>query len=54
MFAIPIVFAVLQCGLLLTIFNYESPKFLKQNNKFAKLNQLMGKLYDADKINERI
>lgn len=35
MFALPIVFAIIQSLLLLTVFNYDTPKFMKQNNQFA-------------------
>ena len=36
------------------MFHYETPKFLKQTNQFAQLNELMGKIYESDRINERI
>jgi hypothetical protein len=51
---LPIAFSLLQCVLLLTVFNYETPKYLKQNNRIAKLNELMGKIYEPDKVGERI
>jgi len=54
MFAIPIGISLLQMILLLTVFNYETPKFLKQHNKHAELNKLMGKIYESDRIVERI
>lgn len=53
-FALPIAFSVVQCLLLLTVFNYETPKFLKQSNKHANLNELMGKIYEVDRVGERI
>jgi len=34
-FALPIAFSLIQCLLLLTVFNYDTPKFLKQNNRNA-------------------
>ena len=40
--------------LLLTVFSYETPKFLKLHNKNAELNKLMGKIYEPDRIVERI
>jgi hypothetical protein len=38
----------------LTIFAYDTPKFLKQTGQDAKLNELMGKIYHPDRIRERI
>ncbi len=37
LFAVPIAFAVVQSALLFTIFNYETPKYLKINGKKAEL-----------------
>lgn len=54
MFAIPIGISILQVILLLTSFNYETPKFMKQNGENGKLNELMGKIYDSERIEERI
>lgn len=54
LFCLPIAFSIFQGILLLTVFNYETPKFLKQNQQNAKLNELMGKLYESDRISERI
>jgi hypothetical protein len=54
MFALPIAFSILQCILLLTAFNYETPKFLKQNKQNAQLNELMGKIYESNRVLERI
>lgn len=53
-FCIPIGIALVQSILLFTVFNYETPKFFKQNNQLAKLNELMGKIYEIDKVRERI
>jgi len=36
------------------VFNYDTPKFLKQQNNHGKLNELMGKIYDAERVSERI
>jgi MFS family permease len=38
LFALPIAFAAIQSTLLFTIFNYETPKFLKQHKKMGELN----------------
>ncbi|CDW77776.1 sugar transporter family protein [Stylonychia lemnae] len=54
MFALPIAFSIIQIILLLTVFNYETPKFLKQNNQHGQLSKLMGKIYEPDRIVERI
>jgi hypothetical protein len=32
LFGLPIAFAVIQSSMLYTVFNYETPKFLKQKN----------------------
>jgi MFS family permease len=53
-FALPILFAAIQCALLLFVFNFETPKFLKQNGRKAELNALMGKIYTADQVQSRI
>lgn len=54
LFALPIAFSIFQTIMLLTVFNYETPKFLKANNQHAQLNQLMGKIYESDRIAERV
>jgi hypothetical protein len=48
LFAFPIGTALLQTILMLTVFNYDTPKYLKQNNQKAKLTELMGKIYSSD------
>ena len=42
--------------MLKTVFDYETPKYHKQNNELDKLNELMRKIYGAtpEIINERI
>jgi hypothetical protein len=50
LFAIPIVFAFVQSALLFTVFNYETPKFLKQNGRLGELNEIMGKLYIPSEV----
>lgn len=47
-FAVPIGLAIVQSILLFTVLNYETPKFLKQNDKQVALLEVMGKLYSAD------
>jgi len=54
LFALPIAFAAIQSTLLLTIYNYETPKFLKQHKKMGELNQVMGKIYAASEVQARI
>lgn len=48
LFAFPIGTALLQTILMLTVFNYDTPKYLKQHNEKAKLSELMGKIYSSD------
>lgn len=48
LFAIPILFSIVQSALLFTSFNFETPKFLKQNGRDAELNEIMGKIYSYD------
>jgi MFS family permease len=50
LFGLPIAFSLIQSGLLLTVFNYETPKFLKQNGRTAELNNIMGKIYSHDQV----
>jgi hypothetical protein len=33
---------------MVTIYKYESPKFLKQQGMEAQLNEVMGKIYSGD------
>jgi len=48
LFAVPILLSVLQSILLFTLFNYETPKYLKQTGRDAELNRIMGKIYSVD------
>jgi hypothetical protein len=48
LFALPIAFSAIQSILLFTVFNFETPKFLKQNERTAELNTIMGKIYSHD------
>jgi hypothetical protein len=54
MFGLPILISVIQVLLLLTVFNYETPKVLKQRGQIAKLTVLMGKIYDTSRVQEKI
>ena len=54
MFGLPILISVVQVLLLITVFNYETPKVLKQRNQMAKLTVLMGKIYDTSRVQEKI
>lgn len=54
LFAIPMGLSVVQSILLFTVFNYETPKFLKQNGRSAELNTIMGKIYSHDQVQSRI
>ena len=54
LYAFPIGFSLIQCLLLLTVFNFETPKFLKQNGRSAELNTIMGKIYSHDQVQSRI
>jgi hypothetical protein len=35
---------------MLTVFNFESPKYLKMKDRVAELNEVMGKIYCADQV----
>lgn len=54
LFALPMAFSVIQSILLFTMFNYETPKFLKQTGRDAELNIIMGKIYSKDQVQSRI
>jgi hypothetical protein len=54
LFGLPIAFSVIQSALLLTVFNYETPKFHKQNGRSAELSAIMGKIYSHDQVQNRI
>jgi len=47
---LPILLAILQSVLLATVFNYETPRYLLQNNRLAELTAVMGKLYASDQV----
>lgn len=54
MFSIPIAISLIQSSLIFSVFNYDTPKYLKQHNKVSQLNELMGRIYDHSFIQERI
>lgn len=54
MFGLPLAVAAIQVLLLLFVFPYETPKVLKQNKQFGKLNSLMNKIYDNSLVPEKI
>ena len=49
-FSAPALFALLQMVLMLTVFNFESPKYLKMKGRVAELTEVMGKIYSADQV----
>lgn len=49
-FSSPIIFSVLQMGLIFVFFNYDSPNILKQNNEDLKLRELLAKIYTSSVI----
>ena len=46
-FSIPIIFASIQLTLLLTVFRFDTPNFLVQNNEDEKLRELFSRLYTS-------
>lgn len=54
MYIIPIVIAVLNIGLLLFVFPFDTPPILKQRNEFTKLNALMSKIYKPHAVQGQI
>jgi MFS family permease len=54
LFALPIVFAIVQEVLLFTVFNYETPKYLKQIGKKDELQAIMNRIYSPNLVQERI
>ena len=53
-FAIPIAISIIQVLLLLTVFNWETPKYYKERGQTEKLNQVMAKIYNPHAIQSRI
>jgi MFS transporter, SP family, galactose:H+ symporter len=53
-FAIPIAISVIQILLLLTVFNWETPKYYKERGQTEKLRQVMAKIYHPHAIEARI
>jgi len=54
MFGLPIVISLIQVLLLVCLFSYETPKVLKQKGNHAKLNEMMGRIYESSKVPEKI
>lgn len=52
--ATPWLFAIIQCTLLLTVYNYDSPVELKSRKQYQKLRELMNKMYDESVVEARI
>ena len=52
--AIPIGLSVLQVFLLVTVFRYDTPVFLKLKGEHIKLNEIMSKIYHPYVVQERI
>ena len=52
--AIPIALSILQIFLLVTIFRYDTPVFLKLKGDNVRLNELMSKIYHPYVVQERI
>jgi MFS family permease len=51
---IPVALACLQVFLLTTVFPYDTPPIIKQNNDFISLNAFMGKIYKPEVVQSRI
>jgi hypothetical protein len=54
MFGFPLLITAIQLALMLTVFKYDTPKFLKQTKQYGPLNELMGKIYEPSSVQERI
>lgn len=51
-FAIPLLISLIQVLLLVTIYSYDTPSFLKQNGKTEELKVLMNKIYKDPAVAE--
>ena len=38
----------------IAVFNYQSPRYLKQKGRFPELHKLMGKIYSKSAVESRI
>jgi hypothetical protein len=54
MFLIPVGVAVINILLLVFVFPYETPLFLKQKGHYKKLNTIMSKIYKSDMVRYKI
>jgi MFS family permease len=54
LFALPIGLAFLQMFLMSFVFNYDTPKMMKENGETAKLRDFMGKLYEPYAVEKAI
>ena len=49
-FSFPIALSLFQLLMLFTVFNFDSPKFMKQKKDFEKLEKLMRKIYNEKEV----
>lgn len=54
MFALPMIIAVLQGGLLLTCYKYETPVFYKEHKMDEELERLLHKCYSPQQYSRRM
>jgi MFS family permease len=47
-FSLPILFALIQSALLMTVFNFETPKYLKMQRRTDELDKVMTRIYPQD------
>jgi len=53
MFGFPLVITAIQVVLMLTVFKYDTPKFLKMKQKYTELDIFMNKIYSRG-VRERV
>ncbi|TNV79404.1 hypothetical protein FGO68_gene14650 [Halteria grandinella] len=53
-FGMPIAFALFQSIMLATLFNYETPKYLKKHKKEEELQKIMARIYPLTQIDNRV
>jgi hypothetical protein len=49
---VPIILSIIQVALMIFAFNYDTPKFLKQNGNSEELSELMNKIYITPEVAE--
>lgn len=54
LFALPVVLAVFQSFLMVTIFKYDTPQVMKQNNDYVSLREFMSKIYHPLVVQKKI